>query len=121
MNQFKKKYYFKSVSVIQILGLLIAIMALIGIDKVLVSNILFMIGLGTICLAVVDILLGAHLLAGWFRHKKKGETDDEYEQSKIKIREVGRMKNQPVRFSRFGRSMLIIGASYIILAIVITL
>ncbi|MFT8949046.1 MAG: DUF3899 domain-containing protein [Liquorilactobacillus hordei] len=120
MERFKGKYYFKSTLTIQIIGLLLAIVVFIGVDKILISNILFMAGLAAICLTIIDVLLGAHLLAGWFKHKKKGETDDEYQQAKINIREVGRVKNQPIRASKFGKSTLIIGITYIILSIIIT-
>lgn len=120
MERIKQKYYFKSVTAIQIAGIMLVIANIIGIDRVLISNILFLVGLVAICLMIIDILLGAHLLAGWFKHKKKGETDDEYQQAKINVREVGSIKNQPIRFSKFGKSALIIGVTYIVLSIIIT-
>ncbi|KRN27129.1 DUF3899 domain-containing protein [Liquorilactobacillus mali] len=121
MNRFKQKYYFKSVTAIQLVGIILMGTAALGIDKIMISNILFMVGLAAICVMIVDILLGAHLLAGWFKHKKKGETDDEYQQAKINVREVGSIKNQPIHFSKVGKSASIIGVTYIVLSIIITL
>lgn len=121
MNNLKTIYYVKVTTLLQLLGIVAAIGACLVQQRTLVSNFLFLSGLVLICISVIDILLGAHLMAGWFRHKKKGETDVEYRKNKLDLKKVAELKNKPVQIHRIGSSGLILGLTYIILAIIITL
>ncbi|WP_057743567.1 DUF3899 domain-containing protein [Liquorilactobacillus capillatus] len=121
MQWLKQKIYFKSVSATLLITIIILVVAKLTVCGVLLSNILFTSGLLLICISIIDVLLRAHLLAGWFRHKKKGETDEEYRKNKIKVNEVGSLKNMPVQSSKFGRSCLAAGSILILGAILITI
>ncbi|MFT8446447.1 MAG: DUF3899 domain-containing protein [Liquorilactobacillus nagelii] len=121
MNNLKTIYYVKVTTLLQLLGIVAAIGACLVQQRTLVSNFLFLSGLVLICISVIDILLGAHLMAGWFRHKKKGEKDAEYRKNKLDLKKVAELKNKPVQIHRIGSSGLILGLTYIILAIIITL
>ncbi|KRM87320.1 DUF3899 domain-containing protein [Liquorilactobacillus vini] len=121
MKRLNKRYFFKLTSLAQLVGLLAAVISYLVKWSLYLSNLLFLLGLALICTTVVDVLLGAHLMAGWFQRRKKGETDQEYQQRKIDIKKVGELKNRPVTIHRFGTSCLIVGLTYIALAIIITL
>ncbi|MFT8631723.1 MAG: DUF3899 domain-containing protein [Liquorilactobacillus ghanensis] len=120
MNKLKKNYYVKTTAVLQLIGVIAAIGGWLIQQPLLFSNILFLIGLFLICISIIDVLLGAHLLAGWFRHKKKGETDEEYRKNKLNLKKVAELKNKPIQIHRIGISGLILGVTYIVLAIIIT-
>ncbi|WP_235805516.1 DUF3899 domain-containing protein [Liquorilactobacillus oeni] len=117
----RQHYYWKPVLFCFLLGFFLFLLGIFGLNRILIADCLFILGLAGVCFTVVDILLGAHLLAGWFRHKKKGESDEEYQASKIDPKKVGRLKDGPVRFSRFGKSSLSVGMVYIIFSVLLTL
>ena len=121
MKRLNKRYFFKLTSLAQLVGLLAAVISYLVKWSLYLSNLLFLLGLALICTTVVDVLLGAYLMTGWFQRRKKGETDQEYQQRKIDIKKVGELKNRPVTIHRFGTSCLIVGLTYIALAIIITL
>lgn len=121
MQWFRRKIYLKTLAAVLLLAIVCVIVARLGYKQVLVSNILFMVGLFGVCISIVDILLKAHLLAGWFRHRKKGETDEEYQKNKINVRKVGSLKNAPIRSSKFGSSCLAAGCIFIFCAVLATL
>lgn len=121
MQWVKRKIYLKALITLSLIAAIFLLVARLGYYGILISNIAFVIGLFLICVSIVDVLLKAHLLAGWFRHKKKGETDEEYQKNKIKVREVGRLKNAPIQSSKLGRSCLAAGSIFILCAILVTL
>lgn len=41
---------------------------------------------------MVDILLHAHLMAGWFQKQRKGESDEDFKKRKIDVRKVASEK-----------------------------
>lgn len=86
-----------------------------------VSNVMFLVGLLLICLMIINILLHASLLAGWFKKKQAGESDEEYQARKIDVKSVASKKNKPIHFQSFAANCLVIGLGLIILAIVITI
>ena len=88
---------------------------------VTVSNFLFVVGLGYICLMICNILLHAGLFSGWFKKKKKGETDEEYQADKIEVETVASKKNRPIHFEALAANCLVLGLGMIVLAIIITL
>ncbi|GAJ27365.1 hypothetical protein JCM15457_2352 [Liquorilactobacillus sucicola DSM 21376 = JCM 15457] len=120
MQRLKQKIYLKTVSVTLLLAVVFSVAAKFVLDTLLISNILFASGLLLVCVSIADLLLKAHLFAGWFQHKKKGETDEEYRENKIKVEEVGSLKNGPIRSSKFGRSCLAIGSCLILFSIWVT-
>ena len=81
-----------------------------------VSNVMFLVGLLLICL-----ILHASLLAGWFKKKQAGESDEEYQARKIDVKSVASKKNKPIHFQSFAANCLVIGLGLIVLAIVITI
>jgi len=86
-----------------------------------VSNGMFLLGLLLICLMIVNILLHASLLAGWFKKKQAGESDEEYQARKIDVKSVASKKNKPIHFQSFAANCLVIGLGLIIMAVLITL
>ena len=79
-----------------------------------VSNVMFLV-------MIINILLHASLLAGWFKKKQAGESDEEYQARKIDIKSVASKKNKPIHFQSFAANCLVIGLGLIVLAIVITI
>lgn len=60
---------------------------------------LFMLGLFCLCIMMVDILLHAHLMAGWFQRQRKGESDEDFKKRKIDVHKVAsEKKNEPIHF-----------------------
>ena len=50
---------------------------------------------------MVDILLHAHLMAGWFQKQRKGESDEDFKKRKIDVRKVAsEKKNEPMHSDR---------------------
>ena len=43
---------------------------------------------------MVDILLHAHLMAGWFQKQRKGESDEDFKKRKIDVRKVASEKKE---------------------------
>lgn len=120
VEKLQHHYYVKTVAFFQFIGLLCFFLGILGFKRLQIADGLFMVGLLGICCTVVDILLGAHLLAGWFRWRRKGETDAEYQAAKIDPHQVGRLKDKPLRFSRLGKSCLSVGLGYIVFSILLT-
>lgn len=121
LKKLKAKLVIKIIGPIYAIAIVISLVARLIAKQNQVSDLLFMSGLILICVAIVDILLHANLLAGWFRKQKKGETDEEYQKRKIDIYKVGSLKNKPIHFEKFTCNTLILGLGFIALAILITL
>lgn len=100
--------------------IIIAIIGYLLKQTILISDVFFMTGLLLLCLSIADILLHASLMSGWFQHKHKGETDEEYQARKIDVHEVADKKNQPIHFDRFSVNSLMISLWLIVCAVLIT-
>ncbi|GAK47372.1 hypothetical protein LOSG293_050420 [Secundilactobacillus oryzae JCM 18671] len=86
---------------------------------IVVANVWFMIGLLFLIGAAFFILEKAHLFAGWFHFRKKGEED--LKKEKIKVESVGSLKNGPIVVNRYARFCLIVGVTLIVVSIFLTL
>jgi len=86
------------------------------------SNFLFMLGLFCLCIMMVDILLHAHLMAGWFQRQRKGESDEDFKKRKIDVRKVAsEKKNEPIHFKKLSFNCTLIGVILILIAITMTI
>lgn len=86
------------------------------------SNALFMLGLLSLCIMMVDILLHAHLMAGWFQKQRKGESDEDFKKRKIDVRRVAsEKKNEPIHFKKLSFNCTVIGVALIFISVVMTI
>jgi hypothetical protein len=121
MNRLKAKFCPKIVGGVLLLAVLVMCYGIIFKQQTRVSDWLFLAGLALVCLAVIDILLHAHLLAGWFQKQRKGESDEEFAKRKIDVHRVGSLKNKPIHFEKLAFNSLLLGLCLIVLAVLITL
>ncbi|WGN90568.1 DUF3899 domain-containing protein [Ligilactobacillus faecis] len=118
---FKERLWLKGDLLILGLALISGIFARLSGFHVLVSDVLFMSGLVLLCIMMVDILLHAGLMAGWFQKQRKGESDEEFAKRKIDIKRVAsEKKNAPIHFEKLGVNCLVLGCGLIVIAILIT-
>lgn len=122
MKNFKQKLWLKADGIVILIAVVLATTShLLNIQNN-ISDFMFLIGMALICLTIINILLHAGLLAGWFRKKQKGETDEEYQERKIDVRNIAsKKKNAPIHFESFAANCLILGIVLIVLAIAVTL
>lgn len=86
------------------------------------SNALFMLGLLSLCIMMVDILLHAHLMAGWFQKQRKGESNEDFKKRKIDVRRVAsEKKNEPIHFKKLSFNCTVIGVALIFISVVMTI
>lgn len=122
MKFVKERLWLKGDLLIMGVTLLAALGGIILKKQVVVSDTAFMLGLVLLCIMMIDILLHANLLAGWFQKQRKGESDEEFAKRKIDVKRVAsEKKNGPIHFERLALNCLVLGGYLIILAVVITL
>ncbi|KRN89421.1 DUF3899 domain-containing protein [Ligilactobacillus ceti] len=121
MNFIKEKIWPKFTGGIVLAVIIISFGSVIFHYQRVVSDGFFIAGMVCLLAAIVNILAHAQLFAGFFKRKKKGETDEEYQANKLKVREIGSKKNAPIHFDKFALNMLILAVVLILAAILITL
>ncbi|KRL83352.1 DUF3899 domain-containing protein [Ligilactobacillus apodemi] len=122
MKFVKERLWLKGDLLIMGVALLAALGGIMLKKQVVVSDTAFMLGLVLLCIMMIDILLHANLLAGWFQKQRKGESDEEFAKRKIDVKRVAsEKKNGPIHFERLALNCLVLGGYLIILAVVITL
>lgn len=121
MDNFKIKIMFKLDGIIAAGTVVLAGCSYVFKQQLLFSNWFFMLGLGLICLSIADILVHASLMSGWFQHKHKGETDEEYQTRKINVHQVAERKNRPLHYDRFSVNGSLIGGWLILWAVLLTI
>ena len=122
MKFVKERLWLKGDLLIMGVALLAALGGIMLKKQVVVSDTAFMLGLVLLCIMMIDILLHANLLAGWFQKQRKGESDEEFAKRKIDVKRVAsEKKNGPIHFERLALNCLVLGGSLIILSVVITL
>ncbi|GKS82105.1 hypothetical protein LPAF129_17910 [Ligilactobacillus pabuli] len=121
MENFKKNLLVKFDLYALVITSVLALLGFLFKKQVLFSDGFFMLGLLVICVAIFDILLHASMMSGWFQHKHRGETDDEYQERKINVRDVAQRKNQPIHWDRLAVNGLLLGGWLIICAVLLTL
>lgn len=122
MEFIKKNIWLKGDLIVGAVALLLVVIGFLTGNRFFVSDLLFMSGLVLICVMIIDILLHAHLMAGWFQRQRKGESDEEFEKRKIDIRRVAsEKKNGPIHFKKLGFNCLVLACYLIILAVITSL
>lgn len=122
MKFVKERLWLKGDLLIMGVALLAALGGIMLKKQVVVSDTAFMLGLVLLCIMMIDILLHANLLAGWFQKQRKGESDEEFAKRKIDVKRIAsEKKNGPIHFERLALNCLVLGGYLIILAVVITL
>lgn len=82
MEFIKKNIWLKGDLIVGAVALLLVVIGFLTGNRFFVSDLLFMSGLVLICVMIIDILLHAYLMAGWFQRQRKGESDEEFEKKK---------------------------------------
>lgn len=121
MENFKKYLLVKFDLYILVITSVIALLGLLLKKQLMFSDGFFMVGLLAICVAICDILLHASMMSGWFQHKNRGETEEEYQERKINVRDVAQRKNRPIHWDRLAVNGLLLGGWLIICAILLTI
>lgn len=113
-------FFKKNKSSLYTLGLilLVGVLALVFVPLIVVGNIWFMIGLVFLVGAAFFVVEKAHLFAGWFRFKKRGEED--LKDKKIEVKSVGSLKNGPIIINKYARFCLIVGVTLIVISMIVT-
>ena len=122
MNFIQKKLWMPWAPLLLILSVLAALILAFTPYRIQASNFLFLCGLFLLCVAIVDILLHAHLMAGWFQKQRKGESDEAFKKRKIDIKSVAsKQKNEPIHFKKLSFTCTLIGGLMILEAIAMTI
>ncbi|MHA8137839.1 DUF3899 domain-containing protein [Lactobacillaceae bacterium Scapto_B20] len=114
---------FKIATVTTALAFLIIIIPLIlrqSAIVILISNFYFLVGLFVLVVASFIMILSGHLFTGWRRYRRKGDDADE-EKKRIPAKEVGRLKNAPIRVSKKAQYCLQVAIPLIIISVLSTL
>lgn len=120
IDNFKNKIVLPLTGTVGAAAFLVALIGRFTSQARLLSDIFFMGGLTLVCLAIINILLYASLMSGWFKSQRKGERDEDYQKRKIDVHTVASKKNRPIHFDKFAANTLFLGILAIILAILLT-
>ena len=117
MSMFKKIVLasYAVIIIVDVIGILIY-------GTLAVGNVNFMIGLLLMIGAAFFIIKDGHLFTGWrFSTKKKTDLEQENLPKQPGVREVGSVKNQPIKFGPSARFCLLVGGLLIVLGVGLTL
>ncbi|MEE8825379.1 hypothetical protein LASUN_25360 [Lentilactobacillus sunkii] len=114
----KKSPGWSSITAIVIINI---VLFLFRMPKMVLGNIDFLVGLFLIVLGSVFIVGAGHLFTGWrFHIRKKSDLEAENDPKHPKLKEVGSVKNQPIRVNKYARYCLGVGSFLIVLGIILT-
>ncbi|MHA8262501.1 DUF3899 domain-containing protein [Lactobacillaceae bacterium Melli_B3] len=87
---------------------------------ILISNLYFLVGLFILVVAAFIMILSGHLFTGWRRYRRKGDNADT-DEKRIPAKEVGRLKNAPIRVSKKAQYCLQVAIPLIVISVLSTL
>ncbi|UQS84991.1 DUF3899 domain-containing protein [Apilactobacillus apisilvae] len=112
-----KKFSFIIVLISILLGIIVYIFKY---DTTAISNVMFLVGLLLLVIGFIFILAKGHLFTGWRIFHRNGD-NERFDNEKISAKEIGRKKNEAIVINDFAKSLLLIGITWVLISIGITL
>lgn len=114
----KKLPVWSSIIVVVIINFLLILFRM---PEMVLGNLDFLVGLFLIVLGSVFIVGSGHLFTGWrFHIRKKSDLEAENDPKHPKAKDVGSIKNQPIKVNKYARYCLGVGGFLIVLGVILT-